>query len=90
MTTQDAKRILEDFIAYLRRSPERFVDCLTDEDMNVLIQALEEVAILLIKKRIKEEEIAAKFDELGMLSYILDSSVTPVPEATLNRREKDE
>lgn len=60
MIREDAKHLLEDFVAYLRRSPDRFIDCLTDKDIEEMIQALEEVAIPLIERRIKEEEIIDK------------------------------
>lgn len=77
MKTQDALNCLNELLCKLWNSGERH----TNVDVEELIQALEEVAIPLIERRIKEEEIADKFNELGlpgpiltkeMLEYVFD------------------
>lgn len=61
MNLQDAHDSLQNLLNYLWNSPDRF----TSGEIADLIQALEKFAIPLIEERIKMEEIAERFVEIG-------------------------
>lgn len=67
MNLQDAHDSLQNLLNYLWNSPDRF----TSGEIADLIQALEKFAIPLIEERIKMEEIAERFVEIGNPGLIM-------------------
>lgn len=67
MTTQEALDCVHELLNHLWNSKDRF----TDGDTQALIQALEEHVVPLLKERIKHEQIADIFIELGNPGPIL-------------------
>ena len=67
MNLQDAQNCLRNLLNYLWNHPDRFAS----GDIDELIQALEEFAIPLIDERIKTEEIAERFADIGTAGEIL-------------------